>query len=52
MLHQDTAKQLEAIYKKCGVIKYAKVFQCANGPEFKSDMTKLLENTILKFKFF
>ena len=34
---------LEAIYKKGGVFKYPKVFQCDNGSEFKSDVTKLLE---------
>ena len=34
---------LEAIYKKGGVVKYPKVFQCDNGPEFKSEVTKFLE---------
>ena len=34
---------LEAIYKKGGVFKYPKVFQCDNGPEFKNEVTKLLE---------
>ena len=34
---------MEAIYKKGAVFKYRKVFDCDNGPEFKSDMTKLLE---------
>ena len=34
---------LEAIYKKGGVFKYPKVFQCNNGSEFKSEVTKLLE---------
>ena len=34
---------LEAIYKKGGVFKYPKVFQCDNGSEFKSDVTNLLE---------
>ena len=33
---------LEAIYKN-GVSKHPKVFQCDNGCEFKSDVTKLLE---------
>ena len=28
---------LEAIYKKDGVFKYPKIFQCDNGSEFKSD---------------
>ena len=37
---------LEAIYKKCGVFKYPKVFQCDNVPEFKNEVTKLLENHI------
>ena len=34
---------LKAIYKKGGVFKYPKVFQCDNGPEFKNEVTKLLE---------
>ena len=34
---------LQAIYKKCGVFKYPKVFQCDNGSEFKKEVTKLLE---------
>ena len=55
MLHQDirssdllglknlVAFVLEAIYKKGGVFKYPKMFQCDNGPEFKNEVTKLLE---------
>ena len=35
---------LEAIYKKCGVFKYPKVFQCDNEPEFKNDVRTLFEN--------
>ena len=34
---------LEAIYKKEGVFKYLKAFQCDNGSEFKNEVTKLLE---------
>ena len=34
---------LEAIYKKSGVFKYPKTFQCDNGSEFKNEVTKLLE---------
>ena len=34
---------LEAIYKKGGVFKYPKVFQCDNGSEFKNKVIKLLE---------
>ena len=34
---------LEAIYKKGGVFKHLKTFQCDNGPEFKNEVTKLLE---------
>ena len=34
---------LEVIYKKCGVVKYTKTFQCDNGSEFKNEVTKLLE---------
>ena len=55
MLHQDirssdllglknlVAFVLEAIYKKGGVFKYPKTFQCNNGSEFKNEVTKLLE---------
>ena len=34
---------LDVIYKKGGVFKYPKTFQCDNGPEFKYEVTKLLE---------
>ena len=33
----------EGIYKKGGVFKYPKTFQCDNGSEFKNEVTKLLE---------
>ena len=33
----------EAIYKKGGVFNYPKMFQCDNGSEFKTEVTKLLE---------
>ena len=33
----------EAIYKKGGLLKYPKTFQCDNGSEFKTEVTKLLE---------
>ena len=33
----------EAIYKKGGLLKYPKTFQCDNGSEFKNEVTKLLE---------
>ena len=39
----EFAFALEAIFKKGGVFKYPKVFQCDNGPEFKSEVIKLLE---------
>ena len=39
----EVAFVLEAIYKKGGVFKYSKVFQCDNGFEFKNEVTKLLE---------
>ena len=41
---------LEAIYKKGDVFKYPKVFQCDNGSDFKSDVTKLLEKHNVDFK--
>ena len=34
---------LEVIYKKGGVLKYPKVFQCDNGHEFIGEVTELLE---------
>ena len=34
---------LNEIYKKGGVFKYPKTFQCDNGSEFKNKVTKLLE---------
>ena len=39
----EVAFVLEAIYKKGGVFKYPKVFQCDNGSESKNEVTKLLE---------
>ena len=39
----EVAFVLEAIYKKGGVFKYPKTFQCDNGSEFKNELTKLLE---------
>ena len=34
---------VEAIYKKGGVFKYPKLFQCNNGSEFKNEVTTLHE---------
>ena len=39
----EVAFVLETIYKKGGVFKYSRVFQCDNGPEFKNEVTKPLE---------
>ena len=39
----EVAFVLKAIYKKGGVVKYPKVFQCGYGSEFKNKVTKLLE---------
>ena len=39
----EVAFLLEAIYKKGGVFKYPKVFQCDNGSEFKNEVARLLE---------
>ena len=41
---------LKEIYKKGGEFKYAMVFQCDSGSESKTDVTKLLEKTMLTFK--
>ena len=40
---REVAFVLQAIYKKGGVFKFPKVFQCDNGSEFKNEVTKLLE---------
>ena len=40
---REVAFVLQAIYKKGGVFKYPKTFQCDNGSEFKNEVTKLLE---------
>ena len=39
----EVAFVLEAIYKKGGVFKCPKTFQCDNGSEFEIEMIKLLE---------
>ena len=39
----EVAFVLEAIHKKGGVFKQAKVFQCGNESEFKIVVTKLIE---------
>ena len=39
---QDVAEMIADIYK-VGPLKYAKIFQCDNGCEFKGDVTKMLE---------
>ena len=31
------------MYKKGGVFKYLKIFQCDNGSQFKNEVAKLLE---------
>ena len=41
---------LEAIYKKGGVFKYPKTFQCNNGSEFKNEMKKLLEKNNVEIR--
>ena len=38
----EVAFALEAIYKKGGVLKYPKTFQCDNGSELRNEVTKLL----------
>ena len=39
----EVAFVLEGIYEKGSVFKYPKTFQRDNGPEFKNEVTKLLE---------
>ena len=41
---------LRAIYKKNGVFKYPKAFQCENGSEFKNEVIKLLEKHNVKIR--
>ena len=40
---REVAFVLKSIYKKDGVFKYPKLFQCGNGSEFKNEVKKLLE---------
>ena len=40
----------EAIYKKGGVFKYPKAFQCDNGSEFKNEVKKLVEKHSLDIR--
>ena len=46
----ELAFVLEAVYKKGGHFKYPKIFQCNNGSEFKSKVTKLLESHNVEIK--
>ena len=39
----ELAFVLEIIYKKGGLFKYPKLFQCDNGCAFKNEVTKVLE---------
>ena len=41
---------LEGIYKKGGVFKYPKTFQCENGSEFKTKWQSCLKNTMLRLE--
>ena len=41
---------LRAIHKKGSLFKYPEVFQSDDGSEFKSEVTKLFENTMLIFE--
>ena len=41
---------LGAIYKKSGVFKDPKVFQCDNGFKIKRDLTRLFEKTNVEFR--
>ena len=46
----EVAFVLEEIYKKGGLFKCPKTFQCDNESEFKNEVTKLLENTALRLE--
>lgn len=39
----EAAFLLKAVYRKVGMFKYPKVFQCDNGSECRSYVTKLLK---------
>ena len=39
----EVAFVLETLYKKGGLLKYPKVFQCDNGSEFENEVRKLLK---------
>ncbi|XP_057305404.1 uncharacterized protein LOC130642332 [Hydractinia symbiolongicarpus] len=45
----EVAEMLKDIYK-AGPLRYPKTFQCDNGSEFKSDVTKLLESEGVEIK--
>ena len=46
----EVSSVLEAIYKKGGVFKYPKAFQCDNESEFKNGVKKLLEKHSLDIR--
>ena len=46
----EVSSVLEAIYKKGGVFKYPKAFQCDNESEFKNEVKKLLEKHSLDIR--
>ena len=46
----ELAFVLKAVYKKRGAPKYPRVIQCDNRPEFKGEVTKLLEKHNVKIR--
>ena len=46
---RDVAEMIADIYK-VGPLTYSKIFQCANGSEFKGEMTKMLEKHEVKIR--
>ena len=46
----EVAFVLEAIYKKGGVFKHLKAFQCNNGSKFKNEVTLCMKNIMLIFE--
>ena len=46
---RDMAEMIADIYK-VGPLTYPKIFQCDNGSEFKSDVTKMLEKNEVKIQ--
>ncbi|XP_057294703.1 KRAB-A domain-containing protein 2-like [Hydractinia symbiolongicarpus] len=45
----EVVEMIKDIYK-AGILRYPKIFQCDNGSEFKSNVTRLLEDKSVEIK--